>query len=215
MNGVKGVHENLLTRKDFSFSFEGMPYASQSSDISVLRKYLDMNVNCTFLEIGVYGGRTPLGCYDLFTKNNINYVGIDPWEKCLTVNNIEPKTLLEKGVSQKVLDNRVCNMRFVREVLEDIVKTKSLSHIDLIFDFEENCLDRFEDKSIDLLHLDGAHDTLSVYNELRNWHLKIKEGGMIIGDDFEWETVQKGLDLFLKEHPMSYSDEKGKFILRF
>jgi predicted O-methyltransferase YrrM len=42
----------------------------------------------------------------------------------------------------------------------------------------------------DLIYIDGAHDTTSVYLDILHWHSHLNEGGIMCGDDWLWPTVQ-------------------------
>jgi hypothetical protein len=45
----------------------------------------------------------------------------------------------------------------------------------------------------DLIYLDGAHDTTSVYNDIIAWSPHLEEGGFMCGDDWGWLSVQTGV----------------------
>lgn len=46
----------------------------------------------------------------------------------------------------------------------------------------------------DLIYIDGAHDTISVYNDIMAWYPHLKEGGIMCGDDwFWWPSVRSGV----------------------
>ncbi len=42
----------------------------------------------------------------------------------------------------------------------------------------------------DLIYLDGAHDTISVKNDILTWQEHLCQGGILCGDDWDWPTVQ-------------------------
>lgn len=41
----------------------------------------------------------------------------------------------------------------------------------------------------DLIYLDGAHDTISVYNDILAWYPHLSQHGLMCGDDWMWESV--------------------------
>lgn len=47
----------------------------------------------------------------------------------------------------------------------------------------------------DLIYIDGAHDTLSVYNDVIAWYPHLNKGGAICGDDWGWASVQAGVKM--------------------
>lgn len=44
-----------------------------------------------------------------------------------------------------------------------------------------------------LIYLDAAHDTESVYKDIIAWYPKLARGGIICGDDWTWNTVSKAV----------------------
>ena len=52
----------------------------------------------------------------------------------------------------------------------------------------------------DIVHLDGAHDFLSVWCDLHAWWGLLRPGGVLIGDDYHtdglWPDVRKAFDTF-------------------
>jgi predicted O-methyltransferase YrrM len=47
----------------------------------------------------------------------------------------------------------------------------------------------FEDKTLDFVFIDGAHDYDSVFDDIHHWFPKVKVGGYISGDDLDWRGV--------------------------
>jgi hypothetical protein len=45
---------------------------------------------------------------------------------------------------------------------------------------------QFEDKELDCAYIDGSHDYPSVEADLRAWSYKVKIGGYLAGDDYNW-----------------------------
>lgn len=53
----------------------------------------------------------------------------------------------------------------------------------------------FDDISLDFVFIDGAHDEISVTDDINNWYRKIKNNGWIIGHDYSnFEGVKKAVD---------------------
>ena len=55
-------------------------------------------------------------------------------------------------------------------------------------------LDRFEDGSLDAICVDGAHTYDEVCDDIKNWWPKLKPDGVIIGDDYNWESVKQAVN---------------------
>ena len=55
----------------------------------------------------------------------------------------------------------------------------------------------FKDNSLDFVYLDAGHDYKSVTEDLDNWWSKIRQGGMLLGDDYiDGMLLYNGLTLF-------------------
>jgi predicted O-methyltransferase YrrM len=58
----------------------------------------------------------------------------------------------------------------------------------------------FDDESIDLVFIDGAHDFDSVYNDILAWLPKVKTGGIVSGHDWEHPDVQRAVTQVFGKH---------------
>lgn len=47
--------------------------------------------------------------------------------------------------------------------------------------------DIFEAASLDFVYIDGDHSYESVLADIGIWRMKIREGGVLLGDDFTWK----------------------------
>lgn len=68
---------------------------------------------------------------------------------------------------------------------------------------------QFSDEYFDWVYIDGDHSYEEVMRDLSAWSAKIKHGGFISGDDYEWgkdvgNPVKKAVDAFIA----SYKDTK-------
>jgi len=55
-----------------------------------------------------------------------------------------------------------------------------------------NILNSFDDKSVFGVIVDGAHTMEAVEDDVYNWWPKVKEGGIMVGDDIALESVKQG-----------------------
>jgi hypothetical protein len=55
-----------------------------------------------------------------------------------------------------------------------------------------------------LIYLDAAHDTESVYNDIIHWYQKLAHGGIICGDDWVWDTVASAVVKAASELKIQY-----------
>lgn len=54
----------------------------------------------------------------------------------------------------------------------------------IIRDMSEAAANLFQDGSLDFVYVDAGHDKKSVSEDLRAWWPKVREGGLLIGDDY-------------------------------
>ena len=57
----------------------------------------------------------------------------------------------------------------------------------------EDILNKFEDGSIDYIMVDGAHEHEPVLDDIENWWPKLKSDGVMLGDDFDLESVSEAV----------------------
>jgi predicted O-methyltransferase YrrM len=57
----------------------------------------------------------------------------------------------------------------------------------------EDILNKFEDGSIDYIMVDGAHEHEPVLDDIQNWWPKLKSDGVMLGDDFDLESVSEAV----------------------
>jgi|TARA_R100001460_G_scaffold505_1_gene2466 predicted O-methyltransferase YrrM len=56
---------------------------------------------------------------------------------------------------------------------------------------KQEILDKFENDSVDYIMVDGAHEYEPVMDDITNWYPKLKETGVMFGDDFGLEAVRQ------------------------
>lgn len=165
-----------------------------------------------FVEIGVLGGNTLVELYDLCKKNNVKIIGIDPFENIAIYNGKTGEELSDK----KIIKNTYEIQRKNRENLQNIIKDNKLD-INLIIGTSWENHSKFEDNSIDLLHIDGDHSYEGVKKDINLYYPKVKKNGIIIFDDYNWKGVSTAVDEFIKNNNIqkeNYYKYLNKFILK-
>ncbi len=56
----------------------------------------------------------------------------------------------------------------------------------------------------DLMYIDGSHDERDVYDDLTGYAPLLDDGGVMVGDDFQWEGVANSVKRFCEEQGFSY-----------
>jgi predicted O-methyltransferase YrrM len=52
---------------------------------------------------------------------------------------------------------------------------------------------QFADASLEFVFIDASHDYESVKEDIEAWLPKVKVGGIVGGDDYQWEGVNKAV----------------------
>jgi hypothetical protein len=79
----------------------------------------------------------------------------------------------------------------------------------------------FPDGYFDWVYIDGDHSYEAVLDDLADWSAKVKRGGMLTGDDYDWKdeagdlSVKRAVDEFAARRSIENVILKnGQFILR-
>ncbi|PKM51928.1 MAG: hypothetical protein CVV02_04775 [Firmicutes bacterium HGW-Firmicutes-7] len=150
-----------------------------------------------YVEIGAYKGRCLFSVGQAFKDNNGKAYGIDPYslaeakEYDLEENlKIMVNNFLE-GVDFEAMYNTVLVNKEkygLSQVVEIIRKTSALAVSD------------FKDIGIDMLHIDGNHDRKCVQADITNYTPLVNEGGIIILDAIDWESVKSCYDTMKNDY---------------
>ena len=52
----------------------------------------------------------------------------------------------------------------------------------------------FDDASVDFVFIDGCHATPAVLRDISVWLPKLAPGGILAGDDYNWDSVRRAVD---------------------
>lgn len=141
-----------------------------------LQGILDIRKPKTVIEVGSW-----LGCSTRFIAGNLPEGGViyavDTWRGSINEpeHQKDPRLsylyqLFLSNIIQTGLTERVIPVR-----MESIEASKALN------------------VQAELIYIDGAHDTASVYNDIMAWYPHLQEGGVMCGDDWGWISVQNGV----------------------
>ena len=110
---------------------------------------------------------------ELFALTCKQVYAIDPWEGSL-----RPNAQIEMIMSRQ--SEHKCRKRMIE--YDNVKIIKGLSEVEV---------KNFEDKSIDAVYIDGAHDTESVVRDIGIWLPKIKDGGIMCGHDYSTSFIEQ------------------------
>jgi predicted O-methyltransferase YrrM len=150
------------------------------------------------VEIGVFGGSSLIPQALALKHNNKGTIaGIDPWNNNSAIEEME--NLANKNwwgqVDLQGVYDRFLNKLKIYEVEQfcKIIRRKS-----------NQAVSRFDDSSIDVLHIDGNHCEKLAYEDSVMYYPKVKTGGYIFFDDIGWTensqtiSTEKGLNFLMQ-----------------
>lgn len=141
--------------------------------------------NGLFVEIGSWTGRSIcyLGVEIINLHKKVHIECIDIWPD--DINSLPfNQTIKHRYKDKELYRTFLSNI----EPLQDIISHKRMSSLDAV--------KYFEDKSIDILFIDGDHSYNGVKTDIENYLPKIKPGGIIAGHDYNkyWDGVIRAVD---------------------
>lgn len=164
-----------------------------------LVKYILQEKPDLVVELGVFGGSSFVPQLMALRFNQKGKgVGIDPWSKDASLENMQSE------VNREWWGN--LNYDAIYKKLEQFLLVHGLTGItELIKSKSENCVDRFENESIGLLHIDGNHSEPQSFADATKYLPKVKPGGLIVFDDIWWtdgneDVTTRRAIMFLLEH---------------
>ncbi|MCL2357845.1 MAG: class I SAM-dependent methyltransferase [Defluviitaleaceae bacterium] len=151
--------------------------------MAYLARLLDLKC---FVEIGVYRGKSLLSVAVPFIRAGGSAIGIDPYlqeaafeydlddEKKETVNSFIAKTDFN-SLYAEVMDRK--------SGFDDSVQ--------IIRDLSSNAVSTLRERGqrIDMLHIDGNHDTKFVEEDYANYYSLLADNAIIVFDDTDWQSV--------------------------
>jgi len=122
----------------------------------------------TGVEVGVYRGENAKNILQQLNMEKLYLV--DPWA-CYEGFGVD-------GAGEYANKNEI-------EKVYNNVKTAFAGHgnVEIIRDFSQTASARFDENSLDFVYIDGNHRYEHVYRDIKSWHLKVKQGGVVGGHD--------------------------------
>jgi predicted O-methyltransferase YrrM len=134
------------------------------------------------VEVGVYAGRSLLPQALALKHNDRGVVwGIDAWSGSVTQEGTQAPSEWPWGKTDFVA---------VRKELDDALRGAELfPWVCLLQARSQDAVHRFQEESIDILHIDGNHSEEVSTADVRNFLPKLKQGGWLWMDDTDWASV--------------------------
>ncbi len=144
-----------------------------------------------FVEIGSWKGRSAsfMGVEIINSEKKIKFDAVDTW----------------LGSSEHQKNPSVKNKTLYDEFL---INTKLVSHI--VNPVKMKSVDAsklYDDNTLDFVFIDGGHEYEFVKEDIEHWYPKVRDGGVIAGDDWEygkrWDNgVQIAVNEFFSKKPI-------------
>jgi predicted O-methyltransferase YrrM len=142
------------------------------------------------VELGVYGGRSLVAiALGLKLAGHGTIDGIDSWsrEDCLEGE--------QAAVYRKLWGEDTDYESLVRHTLDGIKKFDVQDVARVVRKRTTDAVNDYEDKSIDLIHLDGNHTELVSCRDITAWLPKMATQAIWIADDTNWPSMQRALGI--------------------
>jgi hypothetical protein len=135
------------------------------------------------VEVGAWKGQSAafMGVEIANSGKDIRYDVVDTWEGSAT----EPDHLADPDVQNgRLYDVFLANTASVRQHVRPIRSTSV------------EAASSYPDASLDAVFIDGDHSTAAVVADCQAWWPKVKPGGVLLGHDRDWDTVQRAVHAF-------------------
>jgi predicted O-methyltransferase YrrM len=133
-----------------------------------------------FVEVGSWRGRSTsyLAVSIKNSGKNIKVDCIDTW-----------KGSIDEAIHQN--DPAVINDTLFDEFLNNLNWAKDF--VNPIRMDSNDAVNLYRDNSLDFVMVDGSHEYYQVHKDISQWLKKVKPGGIIAGDDYDWPGVEKAV----------------------
>jgi predicted O-methyltransferase YrrM len=129
------------------------------------------------VEVGVAYGRS-IAYLAERAKPGVKIIGIDLWGDHMGGDNLDPHVFAR-------LKNHGPPMVACAQELKNALG-EGADRIELLKEHSVQASSRFEDRSLDLVFIDGCHEYEPVLADIKAWMPKVKPGGMLAGHDYSW-----------------------------
>lgn len=133
-----------------------------------------------FVEIGSWRGRSTayMAVSIINSGKKIQFDCVDTWRGSLDeeVHQNDPAV-----INDTLYQEFLSNMAPVRQVINPVRMTS------------QEAVTQYADGSLDLVLIDAGHSYADVSADIRAWLPKVRSGGVLAGDDYEWPGVKQAV----------------------
>lgn len=185
-------------------NMRGGPGCNLYDGLDELNKVVKIKLgdNLKIIEIGSYQGESTEIIARNFPNSEIN--AVDIWEQY--IEDVNGDGTLNYTLESQQLELEEAEIRFT-ERIENYPNVKKNKIPSLEF------CKKLDDNSIDFVYIDGNHQYTSVKEDILSWLPKIKNGGIISGHDYGWNSVQQALsECFARDPDMTFQDSSWLYV---
>jgi hypothetical protein len=121
---------------------------------------------------------------------------VDAWENEAAISS---PTEYQNDVWWDNVDLVAVKDSFLREVISQNL-CSILKILEIPSDLAHTAVKKKIGRSINFLHIDGAHSEIQASFDVKNWSELVTPGGMIVLDDIDWPGVQDAAAFLSDEH---------------
>jgi glycosyltransferase involved in cell wall biosynthesis/predicted O-methyltransferase YrrM len=161
-----------------------------------------------YLEIGVYRGRSFLPMAVAVQRLGGRAYGVDAYDREVAREHDLPEKLREP------LNAFIDTLDFAR-IHADVTRLREALGVaatsEIIRAPSAAAVTGFRQRGtpIDMLHIDGNHDTRHVLQDVDSWVPLVRDGGVVVLDDIDWDPVRPASNRLKRDLALLFSD--GRF----
>ena len=170
----------------------------------------------SFFEIGVFHGVTARNVCDLMYKNHkfdFKYIGIDLFDQNVRDDEIAPNFKFNNPLKTFYFKYIKRQNPYSALAVQDLLK-KYRQNVEIITGNTNEELKNLNLKNIEYIFIDGGHDFETVKNDLYFCRKFLKNGGIILCDDYDLTQapgVKKAIDEFVLNNECKFSIIEKRF----
>lgn len=165
-----------------------------------IEKLFQYNRINSVLEVGSWLGKSTRHIASLLPENG-KLVAVDTWEGSVEHKQSERWSKMLPSLYDQFLSNVVHSS--LTHKIEPVRATSLNAALFLI------------DRPFDLIYIDASHDTESVLEDLEAYYPFIQTtNGILCGDDWNWESVRKAVEIFAQENNLTVYGDKNFWFLK-
>jgi predicted O-methyltransferase YrrM len=111
----------------------------------------------------------------------------------------------DRGFSQRELD---------REYEHFIKKMSDKTYVKTYREYSSDAVKHFEDNFFDLIYIDADHTYKGCLQDIIEWYPKVKNGGLLLGDDYKVYQSKTGVDFGVIEAVNRFAKDNNLNVLK-